>query len=312
MDSELDQCSACPELSIIVVNWNTREFLARCLESIYTHPPSYDFEVLVVDNGSSDGSCEMMWQAFPMVCLISNDHNAGFAGANNQAMRLANGKYVLLLNSDAEVLPHTLDTLLRCAELNTDAGIIGAKLLNTDRSFQAGGAEFPTLWSEIALLTGAARWLYGRSFPSYPADRCAVTTPCDWVGGACLLARRTAIQSVGLLDESYFMYCEEMDWCYRMRQAGWAVVLCADAQVLHAGGASARRTTADQLKRLYGSKARFFARHRGQAVSFVFRLLVRVVALSQALRWSVLAVPGNRDARDRATAYFGLASAVAG
>jgi GT2 family glycosyltransferase len=295
------------ELSIVVVNWNTRDLLGQCLESIYAYPPDAAFEVLVVDNGSMDASCEMVRERFPRVHLIPNRQNVGFARANNQAIHTSTGAYLLLLNSDAQILPGALNALLYCARGDASVGIVGGKLLNADGSFQAGGNAFPTLWSELLLLTGLARRVYSAYFPSYPPRASEHTRSCDWVGGACLLARREAIETVGLLDETYAMYVEEVDWCYRVRAAGWKIVYCAEGQVIHHGGKSADRVSPLQLQRLYSSKARFLERRLGALAAGVFRASVRAVAVVQALRWQFASRGGRPACEDRVRAYLSLA-----
>jgi len=262
-----------------------------------------------VDNASADGSAQMVRERFPWARLIENAENVGCARANNQAIRRSKGRYVLLLNSDAMVLRDTLSHLISFADTHPHAGIVGARLLNSDGSFQAGGNDFPTLISELFLLTGTAKWIYSPYFPSYPPEESKTTRRCDWVGGACLLARRTAIETVGLLDEGYFMYTEEIDWCYRMHQAGWEVWYHAEAPVIHYSGSSANRASELQLQRLYASKARFLECDAGSSIAHVFRASVRVAALAQAMRWYMASLLGKADSRNKAAVYLRLARA---
>ncbi len=244
-----------PDLSIIIVNWNTRDLLANCLDSIIQTGGELDIEIIVVDNASTDGSQAMVQQQFPQVHLIANRENVGFARANNQALVIGGGRYFLLLNSDTIVLPATLDSLVRLADTHSEAGVIGCKLLNSNGSLQESWASFPTFWSEML----------GRNFRT---RRLVEETPlvykADWVGGACMLVRPAAIDKVGLLDESFFMYSEEVDWCFRMWQQGWQVYYLAGAEIIHLGGGSASRTSTAQLIRLYESKIHFFDKHYGR------------------------------------------------
>ncbi|MBC7249833.1 MAG: glycosyltransferase family 2 protein [Anaerolineae bacterium] len=265
-----------PLLSVIVVSWNTRELLAQCLESLYQtiHVP---YEVIVVDNASEDGSVDMVRQRFPQAQLIVNDHNAGFTGGNNQALGVCQGKYILLFNSDAVALPGAVDTLVNFAIVHPEAGIVGARLLNPDGSFQASFMDFPTLWSEFLMLSKLARVLKGSHYPSYPPQQSQETRLVDWVTGACLLVRREMVEEVGLLDESYVTYSEEVDWCWRARKAGWQVYYVAEASVLHWGGQSAAKMSSRRRGRVYASKALFFEKHRGRAYATVFRWLVWAV-----------------------------------
>ena len=265
-----------PLLSVIVVGWNTRELLAQCLESLYQtiHVPC---EIIVVDNASEDGSAEMVRRRFPQARLIVNDHNAGFTGGNNQALEICQGEYILLFNSDAVALPGAVDTLVSFAAAHPQAGIVGARLLNPDGSFQASFMDFPTLWSEFLMLSKLAKVLKGPHYPSYPPQQSMETRPVDWVTGACLLIRREVVEEVGPLDESYVTYSEEVDWCWRVRKAGWQVYYVAEASVLHWGGQSAAKMSSRRRRRVYASKALFFEKHRGRAYATVFRWLVRAV-----------------------------------
>jgi N-acetylglucosaminyl-diphospho-decaprenol L-rhamnosyltransferase len=273
------------KLSIIIVNWNTHDLLTECLDTVYAYPPGAPFDVWVVDNGSTDGSQAMLRERFPQVHLIQNQENVGFARANNQAIRACSGDYVLLLNSDAMVLPGTLQQLVDFADSHPDMGITGAQCLNQDGSFQASFNYFPTLFTESLLLFGLAARVYSPYFPSGSPKESQQSRECDWVGGACLMARRSALQETGLLDEEYFMYVEETDWCYRTVQAGWKVYYCAEARVIHYGGQSASRASAQQRLRLYESKARYFRKHHLKSTELLFRGLVQTSALLKSGYW---------------------------
>ncbi|MCL5999309.1 MAG: glycosyltransferase family 2 protein [Chloroflexi bacterium] len=270
------------DLSIIIVNWNTRDLLRQCLSSIFADPPGIQYEVWVVDNASSDDSVQMVRRLFPQVQVIENPTNLGFARANNHGLELARARYALLLNSDTIVLPGALQELVRVANLHPEAGIVGCMLLNSDGSLQESWASFPTLWSEVTGRNIRTRRSVGNTTGLYDVD---------WVGGACLLAQSQAIRQVGLLDESYFMYSEEMDWCYRMRRCGWRVYYSASAKVVHLGGGSASRASASQLIRLYDSKIRFFQTHYGARSAGLLRfglITVNTAALARrSLTWAI-------------------------
>lgn len=279
------------DLSVIIVNWNTRKLLARCLESLFDGvqvSANLKVETYVVDNASTDGSAQMIAKCFPWVQLIQNADNVGFARANNQAIRQSKGRYVLLLNSDTILNPNNLVELLRFADTRPHAGIVGVKLVNPDGTFQAAQNDFPTFgstlmepWGIIQLLTRNAY------YPSYPPDQAMHPAQCDWVGGACLLVRQAAIDQVGLLDERFFMNSEEVDWCYRMWEKAWEVWYTPDVEVIHLGGGSADRPSAVQRMRLYESKVRFLQKYYGPAAANIVRLNYRISSLTKALGYQL-------------------------
>lgn len=281
-------------LSVVIVSWNTRELLAECLASIEAYPPLGEVEVIVVDNASQDGSAEMVARRFPTVRVIANATNVGFPAANNQAIEASTGRYVLLLNSDAAVLPGALDTMLCFMDAQPKVGALGAKLLNPDGSFQASYANFPSLATELFLMTGASRILIGPYAPSPRPRPNEAARPVDWVGGAAMLVRASALASVGLMDEGYFLYSEETDWCWRFWQAGWEVWYVPDAAVIHHGGASTRQVSAPSYYRLYASKVRFFGKAYGLRAARRFSALVRVMASLRLSLWTALAALPHR------------------
>lgn len=267
------------DLSIIIVNWNTCELLAQCLTSLERASPKLRYEIIVVDNGSADGSVTMVRTRFPQVRLIENDHNAGFARANNQGLSISKARYSLLLNSDTIVHPHTLERLVEVAESHPSVGVVGCKLLNLDGTLQASWAKYPTLWSELLGRNVRERRLVETEPDVYDVD---------WIGGACFLVRASAIAQVGLLDEDYFMYSEELDWCFRMRRSGWRVFYLASSAITHLGGASASRASSLQMARLYDSKIRFFQKHYGTASARMLRYGLAVANLAGLVRRIVL------------------------
>lgn len=290
------------DLSVIIVNWNTRDLLADCLRSVYDTVTDCTFEVFVVDNASSDGSAAMVREQFPEVRLIENAENVGFARANNQALGQASGEFLLLLNSDAVLLPGSVLALLKFADSHPKAGVVGATLLNADGTFQAGPNDFPTLASVVAEAFGVAAWLYRRpSYPSRSQDECSLPAQWDWVGGACLLARGSGIAQVGLLDEDYFLNSEEVDWCFRWRMAGWQVWHEPRAQAIHYGGASAARQSAEAKLRLWRGKITFMRKHRG---AFQAALLVAACRLGAWMKTGFYLVRFalSREESDRVSA----------
>ena len=229
-------------LSVVIVNWNTRELLRVCLQSVFDTVRAKPLQVIVVDNASSDGSAAMVQHEFPAAQLIVNPTNVGFANANNQAFAHCTGKYVLLLNSDAQLLPNTADGLIQMLDAHTNTAAVGPMILNHDETYQAGGTDFPNLLNETLLAFGVARWLRRGYYPNYPPDKPGGVV--DWVGGACLLIRKRALEQIGGLDDGFFMYTEETDWCFRARQADWHIEYAPQQRVIHHGGASAAQASA--------------------------------------------------------------------
>jgi N-acetylglucosaminyl-diphospho-decaprenol L-rhamnosyltransferase len=277
------------DLSVAIVNWNTRGLLAECLASIYQHPPDCAFDIWVVDNASTDGSVEMLAEKYPAVHAVANAENVGFARANNQAIALSTGRYVLLFNSDAAATPGSLGALVSLAQVQPRAAIVGARLLNPDGSFQAGGTPFPTLWRELLILSGAGRLFFGRWYPSAGSQVELGPHRVDYVEGACLLVRREAIQAVGGMDEGYFMYAEEVDWCMAMKCAGWQVWYQPEARIIHHGGASSRSRRPQREADLYRSRVRFFRKWYGAGAARLLKVLIlsftAVKGVSAGLAW---------------------------
>ena len=237
------------ELSIIIISFNTKELLKRCLNSVIgdewsvvrkkrpvTSHQSPVTEIIVVDNASTDGSVEMAKREFPQVKLIENRENLGFAKANNQALRQAQGKYCLLLNSDTEVKPGAPEKLVEFARQHSEAGIIGARLLNPDNSVQASSYHFPSIKRALAEF-----WL-GRKgeYEKYIAATSKEPVEVDVVSFAAALLPKKTLEEIGLLNERYFMYFEDLDYCRRVKRAGLKIYYLPEAEVVHHHGASGK------------------------------------------------------------------------
>lgn len=263
------------DLSIVVVSWNTRDLLARCLESACPGAHAQGLELLVVDNHSSDGSAEMVGERFPWVQLIANGENLGFARASNQGIKRSQGRYILLLNSDTEVHPGALDALVGFMNEHPQAGGCGPRLLNPDGSLQPSCHPMLTPERELWRLLFLDR-LYRRA--TYAQERWSLDAPhpVDVIKGASFLLRRSALEQVGLLDETYFMYTEEMDLCYRLREAGWQLWWVPRAAVLHRGAASSRQIAEVMYVQLYRSKVQFHRKFGGRWRAARFKGLVRL------------------------------------
>ncbi len=265
-------------VSVIVVNWNTRRLLERCLASVYGWATaSSELEVLVVDNGSTDGSREMVASRYPRARLITNTENVGFARANNMALRQAVGDYLLLLNPDTELVGAAIPELLQWAEEHAEVAVVGPQLLNPDGSVQSSRRRFPTIATAFLESTVLQRWL-----PDHPVlqeyyvlDRSnSDAQEVDWLVGACLLVRGSAVRQVGLLDEGFFMYSEEMDWCRRFTQMGWKVAYCPAARVVHYGGQGSDQDLFRRHTRFQHSKARYFEKYHGRGFAQLLRLFL--------------------------------------
>jgi hypothetical protein len=229
-----------PDLTIIVVSYNTRSIIGDCLQSIPPGAGDVRHEVIVVDNASPDGSAVLVAEHFPDVRLIRNAGNVGFAAANNQAIVESSGRYIVLLNADTVVKPAALQALVRFMDAHADVGYCGPQLINPDGTHQPSARRFPTVFSEALSLCGLHKRLPSSRHclnlhEKYGSDEAFRT---DWVTGACLVVRREVMEQVGLLDDSFFLYFEETDWCLRMSRQGWQGWYVPAGTVIHYGGFS--------------------------------------------------------------------------
>ena len=255
------------DLSVIIVNWNTRDLLVRCLNSITQVTQRMKAEIFVVDNRSSDESGRTVKERFSQVILIENETNLGFAGANNQALRRSKGNYLLLLNPDTQVKEEPIQKLISMMDAHPDVGITGVQLLNSDGSKQNSIANFPSLATEL-LNKSLLRWLSPGKFPGKEKDY-PEPIEVDSVIGACMMVRREALDQVGLLDEDYFLFLEETDWCYRMKRAGWKIYHVPDAEVFHFQGKSAEKEKKRARVEYFRSRYHFFKKNKGNLQWFI-------------------------------------------
>ncbi len=305
------------DLTVSIINTNNRELLRNCLRSIFENTRRINLEVYVVDNACTDGSAEMVEAEFPQVRLIRNEQRLGFCANHNQVLRLAQGRYSLILNEDTVILPTAFDCMVEFMDNHPDVGILGPMLLNNDGSFQASYADFPTLFSELLALTGLARAL-NSYFPSYPLQRSQEVCSADWVGGACLMIRRETMEQIGVLDEVFKVYLEETDWCYRAKQMGWKVYYLPQAKVVHLGGQAWKQLDsveeaehqARRRLRLRKSTLLFFRKHYGVLCELLLRLAILMTSLVKAGGWLCLffLIRSRRDiARVEAYAHWKMA-----
>lgn len=270
------------KLSIIIVSWNTRDILADCLASVYAHPPTDSFELILVDNASVDGSPEMVKRDFPQVRLIESHENLGFAQGNNLAVPLCQGDYVLLLNPDTVVKPNALQKLIDFLDANPAAGGAGSMLLNPDESLQPSCHPAPKLGRELWRLLHLDEFVpYG----SYNMHKWRMDQPrkVDVLMGAAFMVRKAILDEIGFLDGDYFIYSEEVDLCYRLQRAGWSLYYVPDSKVIHLGGQSTKQVATDMFLQLYLGKLKYFRKHYGAFAGQVYKLILFVASLTRLI-----------------------------
>lgn len=271
-----------PALSVVVVSFNVAPLLVRCLRAVLAERVPGGHEVIVVDNASADGSAALVRERFPEVRLVANEANVGFARATNQGLALARGRALLLLNPDTEPQPGALATLLDFLDRHPDAAAVGPALRNPDGTRQRACFRFPTIvMFFLDLFPLHPRLMESRLNGRYPAERRERPFRIDHPLGACMLLRREALEDVGPLDEGYFIYCEEVDWCWRARKAGWQIYHVPQAVVVHVGGQSTRQAPEAMFVALYRSRLRLLARHYGPLRRGVARGIVRAGLLAR-------------------------------
>lgn len=291
------------DISIIIVNWNTRDLLRNCLQSVEATVRDLAYEIIVVDNASTDGSAAMLGEQFPQVRLIANAENRGFGAANNQAMRLMAGRYALLLNSDTVLTEGAVRELYAFLEARPEAAIACGQLLNADGSRQNSIAAFPSL---VTLLTNAPllEYLFPKRFPS---KRHTYLGPIEVDSGigACLMVRKRAIDSVGMFDERYFFFFEETDWARQMRAAGWKVFHVPSALIYHLQGQSIGGSIRSRIE-FYRSRYQYFRKWESPPVYLLARA---VIFLRLGVNWlftslgNLLTLGLNREMRDKGAVY---------
>jgi GT2 family glycosyltransferase len=301
-----------PDISVCIVNWNTRELLRACIRSIFEQSSGLAAELVVVDNASTDGSQEMIAQAFPEVTLVANRENRGFGAANNQAAEIARGRIVLFLNSDTLVLPAALASMVRYLDQHEQVGAVGCKLLNGDGSLQRScWRGFLTL--RAALVEALYLWrLMPRSGfvrgSDVAVDQTSAPIAVDHLLGACMAVPRRVLDEVGTFDTRFFMFLEETDLCYRIKQAGYEIHYLPDAAIIHFGGKSTSQVPT-MRRVLYQSQLTFLRKH---GVSFAYILSFKTIATMAALvrmaLWTgrLLRGPQRRHAASTLGSYAAL------
>ena len=282
-----------PELSIIIVNWNSLAYLRDCLPSLYANSAGCDFEVVVVDNASTGDDAQQIAAEFPQVCLIRSEKNIGFARANNLGFERCSGKYVLFLNPDTKMIGPAIARMLERLKSLPDAGIVGCKLLNTDGTIQTSSVQrFPTILNQMLdiefLRLRWHRWNFWGIAPLFTANGSPVEV--EVVSGACLMIRRDIFAQLGGFSTAYFMYAEDVELCYQTQRAGKKAYYVGDATVIHYGGGSSKRRGSNQWTAIMQRRALllFCQRTHGRAYAAAFRLAMGFVALCRLAVFALL------------------------
>lgn len=281
------------DVSIVIVAWNIRDFLRNCLKSIYKESKGIEFEVIYVDNASKDGSVEMVRKNFPKVKIIQNSRNKGFVVANNQAIEEAKGRYVLLLNSDTVVLDDAIAKTIEFADAHPETAVVGCKVLNPDKTLQPTCFMFPSILNML-LSTSYLYKLFRRS-KFFGRERMtwwdrSDTREVDVATGCYMLVRREAIDQVGVMDERFFIYADETDWCYRFKKNGWKIMFTPETQIIHYGGQTTKQMTKEFRLQLQGSGLIFMKLHRNKLAFPLARLLAAMFFFLRVPYWLVRAI----------------------
>ncbi len=287
-------------VSVIIVSWNAKEYLVQCLKSLSSGAGQYAMEVIVVDNASTDGSPEEVETNYPHVCLIRNKTNLGFAKGNNIGIRACKGRYICLVNSDVEVLENCIPRLLEYLESHPDVGMVGPRIIGSNAKLQRSCRGFPSLWNmfcrALALDVICPRTkLFGGYLMHYwgqdTLSAVAILSGCFW------LVRREALVKVGLLDEDFFMYGEDMDWCKRFWSCGWRLTFVPGAEAIHYGGAS----SANAPVRFYVEKQKadlhYWGKHHTRLAQQCYFAIACLHHLVRAFGYTLVSLPQWRSAK---------------
>jgi len=291
------------DLSIIIVNWNSKDYLRNCIASILDNTHKIEFEIIVIDAASFDGCDEMLRQCFPQVRYIQSNENVGFAKANNAAFQISQGKSVLFLNPDTELLGPAIAIMHQHLQTLTDVGAVGCKLLNSDMTLQTSSVQaFPTILNQVidteALRQHFPRWQFWGMRPLF--DQTEMPTEVDAISGACLMVRRSVFEKVGMFSAYYFMYSEDVDLCFKIRSSGLKNYYIPTAVIVHHGGGSSRQATVSNFSNvmLMESLWRFFVTNRSFVYGCFYRMSMMIVSVLRIivaiLLWQACALPDNK------------------
>src|SRR5260221_2411163 len=280
----MSQADTSADLSIIIVSWNVRDYVAACLESIQAGKGNLSIEVVVVESGSTDGTVETLRSGYAWVKLLAQLENIGFTRGNNVGLAAASGRQLMLLNPDTEIVGDALPQMVAYLDAHPDVGIVGPHTLNSDGTTQSTRRRFPTVLTALFESTWLQRFGPRRMLDRYYVRDIADTDTAgvDWVQGSALMARREVYERIGGVDEQSVMFSEELDWCKRARDHGWRVIYLGTANIVHHGGKSTEQVAAFNHVNFQPSKIRYFRKFHGPFVALMLRLFL-VVSYSQQL-----------------------------
>lgn len=288
------------DISIIIVTWNGKEFLDKCLQSIFDNVSNCRFETIVVDNASIDGAPDLVKEKYPQVRLIRNSENLGFAKANNIGIKESTGEYVCLINSDVVVLKNCLELMCQYMNEHPKIGVLGPKVLYPDNSLQLSCREFPTLWKNMCHAMALDKLLPNSDFFSgyemvnWPHDS---VREVDYLSGCFMMVRQSAIEHVGLLDDDFFFYAEDKDWCKRFWKTDWKVVYYPRAKAIHYESGSADKDPVKFYVQQAKANLQYYSKHHSRSAQIAFILTVIIHQIVRVFGYSVLYLikPSKRE-----------------
>ncbi|MBC7740477.1 MAG: glycosyltransferase family 2 protein [Candidatus Saccharibacteria bacterium] len=295
------------DLSIVIVNWNTSAMLRDCLHTVFAGLGHLEAEIFVVDNASSDDSLAMLAREFPSVIAIANASNLGFAAANNVALARAKGRHMLLLNTDTLVHGTVLPDAVEWLDTNPKAAVMGPRILNRDGSMQVSSTKFPTLSNLTLQMLGLTRLAMFDVYRMESWNR-KDEREVEIISGCAMFVRGTAMRQVGLLDDAFFFYGEETDWCRRYADAGWKVVFAPVGEITHFGGGSVKSLNHKRDIMLTEGTVRLHKKHGGMVAGLACYALLATFNVSRSVAWSILALGGKTAAQDRARHFRNVVS----
>jgi GT2 family glycosyltransferase len=314
-----------PDLSILIVSWNVCKLLAECLDSIGARGDKPNrqvgpaIEIIVIDSASTDDTTTMLAVRYPNVKLLAQRQNVGFTVGNNIGLKAASGRLLMLLNPDTVVIGDALAQLVGYMDSHPDVGVVGPQTRNRDGTIQSTRRRFPTLVTAIFESTWLQPFAPHRVLDRFYANDIAddAIADVDWVQGSALVVRRDAYEKVGGLDEGYVMFSEEVDWCKRIRAAGWRVVYVGTAQIIHYGGQSTEQVTARKHIHFQQSKLRYFAKYHGPLAALILRAVLLATYTQQIVAESLKAALGykraiRKERRERVKVYRQVIRVLAG